>query len=98
MRMKKATKITLLVLLLALCAGILAGCGGGGGDAQSEAETPFVWIYYSRIATYCVGYDRDTGVMYSMSNGYDNSGTLTMLVNADGTPKVWEGYNADADD
>ena len=94
--MKKATKITLLVLLLALFAGMLAGCGGG--DAQSEAETPFVWIYYSRIATYCVGYDRDTGVMYSMSNGYDNSGTLTMLVNADGTPKVWEGYNADADD
>lgn len=35
---------------------------------------------------------------YLMSNGYYNSGTLTMLVNADGTPKVWEGYNADADD
>nr|DAU37863.1 MAG TPA: hypothetical protein [Caudoviricetes sp.] len=90
--MKRAIKIALLILLLALCAGMLAGRGG----AQSEAETPFVWIYYSGIATYCVGYDRDTGVMYSMSNGYYNNGTLTMLVNADGTPKVWEGYNANA--
>lgn len=92
--MKRTIKIALAILLLALCAGMLARCGDG--EAQSEAETPFVWIYYSGIATYCVGYDRDTGVMYCMSNGYHNSGTLTMLVNADGTPKVWEGYNANA--
>lgn len=96
MRMKKATKITLLVLLLALCAGMLAGCGGG--ETQSDAGAPFVWIYSTGLEAYRVGYDRDTGVMYCISNGYSNSGTLTMLVNADGTPKVWEGYNANHDD
>lgn len=92
--MKRAAKIALLVALITLGVGMLARCGGG--EAQSEAETPFVWIYCSGIATYCVGYDRDTGVMYCMSNGYHSSGALTMLVNADGTPKVWEGYNANA--
>lgn len=91
--MKRAIKIALVVLLLALCAGMLAGCADD--EAQSEVEAPFVWIYYSGISTYCVGYDRDTGVMYCMSNGYHSSGTLTMLVNADGTPKVWEGYKCE---
>lgn len=92
--MKRTIKIALAVLLLALCAGMLAGCAGG--EAQSDAEAPFVWIYSTGIAAYRVGYDRDTGVMYCMSNGH--SGTLTLLVNADGSPKVWEGYNATPDD
>ena len=90
--MKQAITIALLVLLIALGVGMLAGCGGG--ETQSDAEAPFAWIYSTGIAMYRVGYDRDTGVMYCMSNGYGNSGTLTMLVNADGTPKVWEGYDA----
>ena len=94
--MKRTIKIALVVLMLALCAGMLAGCGGG--EVQSNAAAPFVWIYSNSIAMYRVGYDRDTGVMYSMSNGYSNGGTLTMLANADGTPKVWEGYNANPDD
>lgn len=92
--MKRATKIALLVVLITLGMGMLAGCGGG--ETQSDAGAPFVWIYSTGLAEYCVGYDRDTGVMYCMSNGYSNSGTLTMLVNADDTPKVWEGYNANA--
>ena len=90
--MKKAAKIALLVVLITLGVGMLAGCGDG--ETQSDAKTPFVWIYSNGIAAYRVGYDRDTGVMYSMSDGYSNGGTLTMLVNADGMPKVWEGYNA----
>lgn len=90
--MKKATKIALLMLLITLGVGMLAGCG----EAQSDAKAPFVWIYSTGIGVYRVGYDRDTGVMYCMSNGHRNRGTLTMLVNADGTPKVWEGYDANA--
>ena len=90
--MRRSIKIALAVLLLALCAGMLAGCADD--EAQSEGKAPFEWVYSSAVAIYRVGYDPDTGVMYSMSNGGYNSGTLTLLVNADGSPKVWEGYNA----
>ena len=87
--MKRTIKIALAVLLLALCA---------ANEAQSAGKAPFEWVYSSSLAIYRVGYDPDTGVMYAMSNGGYNSGTLTLLVNADGTPKVWEGYNATPDD
>lgn len=94
--MKRTIKIALAALMFALCAGMLAGCPGN--EAQSEWKAPFEWVYSSALAIYRVGYDPDTGVMYAMSNGGHNSGTLTLLVNADGSPKVWEGYNATPDD
>ena len=91
--MRRSIKILLVILMIdALCAGALVACEANG--AQSEGEAPFVWVYENPYACYRVGYDRDTGVMYSMSTGRDNYGTLTLLVNADGSPKVWEGYNA----
>lgn len=37
-------------------------------------------------------HDKQTGVEYAMSWGCYNEGTLTMLVNTDGTPKVYEGW------
>lgn len=94
--MKRAIKIALVILMLALCAGMLAACAGNG--AQSEGEALFVWIFGGGKYGYNVGYDPDTGVMYSMSTGHYNYGTLTLLVNADGSPKVWEGYNAKSGD
>lgn len=36
-----------------------------------------------------VVYDRETGVMYTLSCGSYNRGNFTMLVNADGTPLIW---------
>lgn len=92
--MKRAIKIALVILMLALCAGMLAGCAGS--EARSAGKAPFEWVYNSAVAIYRVGYDPDTGVMYSMSNG--GSGMLTLLVNADGSPKVWERYNANPND
>lgn len=35
--------------------------------------------------------DKATGVMYWVSDIRYNRGTLTLLVNADGTPRIWEG-------
>lgn len=90
--MKRTIKIALVVLVLALCAGMLAGCAGD--EAQSAGKAPFEWVYSSAVAIYRVGYDPDTDVMYSINNGGYISGTLTLLVNADGSPKRWEGYNA----
>jgi hypothetical protein len=35
--------------------------------------------------------DKATGVMYWMSYYTNNIGNLTLLLNADGTPRIWEG-------
>lgn len=41
---------------------------------------------------YCwVVYHKDTKVMYAVSRSPNNIGTYTLLVNADGTPMIWEG-------
>jgi hypothetical protein len=35
--------------------------------------------------------DKATGVMYWMSYGSYNADILTLLINPDGTPRIWEG-------
>ena len=41
---------------------------------------------------YCwIVYHKDTKVMYAVSRSGYNVGTYTVLVNADGTPMIWEG-------
>lgn len=39
--------------------------------------------------------DRETKVMYAVSNGGYNTGTFTLLVDADGKPLLWEGGEQD---
>lgn len=39
---------------------------------------------------YYIVYDKETKVMYTKSNSSSNCGDFTLLVNADGTPKLWE--------
>lgn len=82
--MKKT--ILVIALALVLCI-VLAGCsvedavstGDGGFDTLSNN-------YYGRFVV-----DRATGVMYWMSSWGDSKGVLTLLVNADGSPRIWEG-------
>ena len=39
---------------------------------------------------YSIKVDRDTGVMYAVSNGNNNAGTFTPLINADGKPLIYK--------
>lgn len=74
------------VFLLALIAMLLFGCA-----LETEAEktgTMFVPVYNGMY--YSVVYEKDTKVMYAVSDGAKNRGTFTMLVNADGTPMIWK--------
>lgn len=43
------------------------------------------------MSTWKVVYHKKTKVMYAVSDGSYNYGTFTLLVNADGTPMIWEG-------
>ncbi len=41
--------------------------------------------------------DRETGVCYLQFAGWKQGG-LTVMLNADGTPKIWEGYQKEKSD
>lgn len=59
--------------------------------AEQQEESLFVVIEENYEDDYSVVYNRKTHVMYAVSMGMRNSGTFTMLVNADGTPQIYKG-------
>lgn len=86
--MTKHTKKFTIGLIASLIgpAMIFAGCGGEKAEASSNSrfmriESNFEWIIYA---------DRETGVMYAVSNGMYNHGTFTLLVDANGDPLIYE--------
>lgn len=73
-----------LLVVLACVVVLLVGCGAG----YTNKEETFYTVVYSD-SSYLVVYDNYTKVMYHMSDGMHNRGTLTPLYNADGTLRVW---------
>ena len=88
-------KISLLAMLL-VCLILLCGCGGKGGkmtekEVADEKLSDRMFMKVSGEHCGQVIVDKETNVMYWMSYGSYNYGTLTLLVNPDGTPRIWEG-------
>ena len=81
-----------IMLLLTLLA--LAECSTGKVDSQKNAEAEIdnrMFMVVSNERSGKILVDKSNGVMYWMSSGTYNSGTLTLLVNPDGTLRIWEG-------
>ena len=86
--MKKAL---LIICIVALCVA-LAGCETTvEKQTQAPNEVKSMFVILEETMIWLVVYDRETKVMYAVSYGSYNSGDFTMLVNADGTPKLWRG-------
>lgn len=83
--------IAALVLALGL---MLAGCARGKVDAGqiagAEADNRMFMVVSNEFSGKVL-VDKATGVMYWMSIDNHNCGNMTLLVNADGTPRIWEG-------
>lgn len=74
------------VFLLALIAMLLSGCA-----SEEETETSGkMFVTVERTWNYSIVYNKETRVMYAVSDGSYNNGTFTLLVNADGTPMIWK--------
>ncbi len=60
-------------------------------SAKTESKEPITFV---KIGQYDedvhIVYCEQTKVIYSISHGHYNKGTMTLLVNADGTPMLWE--------
>lgn len=87
--MKKILAIALLAVLVMM----LTGCSTGKIDEQdilnSEHDNAMFFLVSREQSGYVI-VDKTTRVMYWLSNAPYNCGTLTMLVNPDGTPRIWE--------
>ena len=86
--MKKAILIFVIVLTMVL----LTGCTPLDTipSKKQEPELSMLMIH-TEYSSGLILVDRETNVMYWMSNGAYNSGTLTLLVDQYGNPKIWEG-------
>lgn len=79
----------LLVMILFVI--LLTGCGERTDSLDSPKSSMFVCIQGSDYNNdYRIVYHRDTKVMYAISDGANNHGTFTLLVNSDGTPMLYE--------
>ena len=84
--------ISWIVCLLLIGFGLTA-CGNSTANA-TDSNSNYNGNMFTKIygdGDFYVVYDNETKVMYAVSDGLYNRGTLTMLVNADGTPKLYKG-------
>ena len=76
-----------VLMAIALCACLFAGCGNTISENRWK-NTGFTWIETRGGAEYI--YHNDTKVIYVFKI-IGNSGGMTVLLNPDGTPMIWEG-------
>ena len=86
--MNKYMVFIAVIVLIILCALIMSGCSISDTN-EVETNDPFTVVGYSDHGKIVV--DTDTKVMYWLSDGTHSKGNLFLLVNQDGTPKIWEG-------
>lgn len=82
-----------MLLAIVLAALVLVGCSTGKVDSQEIAKAEIDNKMFMTISDeYCgtVVVDKTTRVMYWLSDGGYSHGILTLLVNPDGTPRIWE--------
>ena len=80
-----------IFVVLALCLSLCA-CGGPPVQVESSVSSASMFVEVENNLTWRVVYHRETKVMYVISQGTENHGNFTVLLNADGTPQTWKGY------
>lgn len=88
--MKKTWIIVITILVVGILMFSLTACTSVETEPKPNTNTS-VFIQVEKTSTWRVVYHKDTKVMYAVSDGHYNTGTFTLLVNADGTPMLWEG-------
>lgn len=80
----------LVLAFLLIVAVLTSGCSDGmDEEPRADASKMFVRVEY--CGSFDIMYDKDTKVMYTVSSSGYPYGSVTLLVNSDGTPKIWKG-------
>lgn len=83
-------KIIALFISIILIATLFFGCTTKEKETETANNSMFVVVEGKGIDVWRIVYDKDTKVMYAVSSGGYNGGNFTMLVNADGSPKLYK--------
>lgn len=67
---------------------MLTGCSN---PKEQNIELSIEFSIVEKTKDFYVVYDKQTKVMYTVSDGVHNRGTFVMLVNSDGSPKLYKG-------
>lgn len=81
-------KIVLFLILIALII-FASGCEAGVDMAADPHDNDYFCVIYD-AGQYVIMYNKQTNVMYTMSQSTKSTGVLTVLLNADGTPMLYE--------
>lgn len=86
---KKIACILAVIAIVLFVVLQLVGCAATPTEKDvSSTESMFVVI--EETLSWRVVYHKETRVMYAVSYGVHNIGTFELLVNADGTPMLYE--------
>ena len=88
MKKKAILSVLLIVMMFSLCA-----CGMKKVNETKDFGNRFK--QYSEEYSGLIVVDTETNVMYWLSNSSYNCGTLTLLVDQNGNPKIYHGCNAE---
>ena len=79
------------VLLTFLLSGVLLmGTACAKVESANDSYDRSMLIKVEKAGAWMIVDDKETKVMYVVSTGTYNYGNFTVLVNADGTPKIYE--------
>lgn len=79
----------IVIALIALV--LLVGCARAEIAEPTKTGKTSRFITVETTSSWKVVVDKETGVMYAVSWGGYNTGTFTLLVDADGKPLIYKG-------
>lgn len=87
---KTLIKLFAIFVAIVLCTGLIAGCNGMLAVDENHTNTSS-FVRVEDGDSYWIVYHKETKVMYIFSTGGYNAGSACLMLNADGTPMIWEG-------
>lgn len=80
----------MLIVLCSLLLVTLVGCGKKMERVEGNNSNTSMFVMIENGGIFKVVYNKYTKVMYTVSTQPYNQGNFTLLVNADGTPMLYE--------
>lgn len=85
-------KFVYAVCVLAVVLGLVVlFCVGCFAVNKTDAESERIFEYVSDEGRFRIAYDKETKVMYAVSDSGHAHGVVTPLFDADGSPKLYKG-------
>ena len=88
---KKILCLVLIIMMLLTCVGCGSPMEKVQETQQQQTSNKSMFVLIETGTDYEVVYHKETKVMYTISQGYYNCGTFTVMLDADGKPLLWEG-------